>query len=161
VGEIVGNGEGASVSFPNQSARFLTKGNIAQGPDKMLGYDDKDLGFYDKKRPDREKVMSTVVEASELFRRSFPQKRYGKLSNVFYEARRFINPLVEKDFTLRRARSIWEGTARRIDSDEMDALRLAEIEEMKSARREAHSLVAELDRKIAMADQAHARRSLA
>lgn len=120
----------------------------------MLGFNDKTLGFENKKERGRESVMSATLEASELFKRSFPQKRYGKLANVFYEARKFINPLVEKDFTLRRARSIWEGTARRIDADEMDALELAEIEEMRRERKDAYARLAELDRKLAMAGQA-------
>jgi predicted DNA-binding protein (UPF0251 family) len=153
---VVGEG-----GFPFSTIARLTRNNLAQEPDKMLGYDDKNLGFDDKQIHDREKVMSTVVEASDLFRRSFPLRRYGKLSNVFYHARRFIDPRVEKDFTLRRARSIWEGTARRIDADEMDALRLAEIEEMRRERQEAHARLADLDRKIAMADQAQARHSVA
>ena len=126
----------------------------------MLGSDDKDLGFNDKAKKNRGKVMSTISDASELFKRSFPIRRHGKLDKVFYEARKFINPLVEKDFTLRRARSVWEGTARRIDADEMAALKLAEIEEMKRERDEARIRLSELDRKIALADSAHYRRTL-
>lgn len=122
----------------------------------MLGTDDKTLGFEDKKVSSRGNVMSTTLEASELFKRSFPARRYGKLDSVFYAARKFINPIVEKDFTLRRARSIWEGTARRIDADEMDALRLAEIEEMRREREEARTRLVDLDRRIAMADKAYA-----
>jgi hypothetical protein len=128
---------------------------ISQKADKMLGSEDKNLGFEDKEFEGRGRVMSTTLEASELFRNAFPVRRYGKLANVFYEARKFINPKVEKDFTLRRAKSIWEGTARRIDSDEMDAIRLAEIEEMRRERIEARARLADLDRKIALADQAH------
>ena len=127
----------------------------------MLGLYDKEQGFASKSSESREREMSTIVEASELLRRSFPQRRYGKLDNVFYEARKFIDPRIrDKDFTLRRARSIWEGTARRIDADEMDALRLAEIEEMRRERDEARALLVELDRKIALADKAAARQAL-
>jgi len=131
----------------------------------MLGFDDKNLGCRYQKTEDREKVMSPAisptVEAKMLMRESWPPERYGKLDNVFYHARKFIRPRVQRDFTIRRARSIWEGTARRIDADEMDALRQAKIEEMKRAREEARALLAELDRKIAMADAAEARRSMA
>jgi hypothetical protein len=84
----------------------------------------------------------------------------GKLANAFYAARKFINPLVEKDFTLRRARSIWEGTARRIDADELEALKLAEIEEMRRDREETRARLVDLDRKIAMADQTHLGKAL-
>lgn len=128
---------------------------ISQKADKMLAFEDKTLANGDKDVEGRGKVMSTTMEASVLFKRSFPLQRYGKLARVFYEARRYMNPLVKKDFTLRRAKSIWQGTAKRIDADEMDALRLAEIEEMRREREEARTRLVDLDRRIAMADQAY------
>jgi hypothetical protein len=93
--------------------------------------------------------MSTVFEARDIFIQAFPPRRYGKLDNVFYQAVRFISPRVHKEFTVRRARSIYEGTARRIDSEEMDALRAARIEELKREYTETRARLEILDRKIA------------
>lgn len=93
--------------------------------------------------------MSPAIEARILLRDAFPLARYGKLENVFYQAVRFIAPRVEKDFTQRRARSIWEGTARRIDSDEMDALRAALIEESRIEQQQLRARLASLDETIA------------
>lgn len=114
----------------------------------MLGTDDKETG----KRPKsqfRKTVMSTTVQAQTIFRQAFPASRYGKLDNAFYAAVRFIAPRVDKEFTVRRARSIHEGTARRIDSDEMDALRAARVEELRREYTETKARLEILDRKIA------------
>ncbi|CAN7451595.1 hypothetical protein LJR235_002911 [Pararhizobium sp. LjRoot235] len=135
---------------------------IAQETDKVLGSHDKDLGFKPKRqKQNRGKVMSAVFEARSLFRDAFPQERYGKLENVFYEARRFMNELLEKDFTLRRARSIWEGTVRRIDSEEMDALRLAVIEESRREKEELRARLDALDEKLAAYEAASHRETMA
>lgn len=114
----------------------------------MLGDNDKTLGS-DPKAPNRKTVMSTVCEARNEFLQAFPRHRYGKLDSLFYHAVRVIAPKVNKQFTVRRARSIYEGTARRIDSDEMDALRAARIEELKREHRETRARIEILDRKIA------------
>lgn len=124
----------------------------------MLGQDDKEQGTRPtgtKKR--RKHVMSTAVceprlEARSLFREAFSLSRYGKLDNAFYHAVRFIGPRVNKQFTVRRARSIHEGTARRIDSDEMDALREAVMEEARREQTELRARLAALDAKIAVYD---------
>ena len=116
----------------------------------MLGSEDKNLGSRPKaKSLNRKRVMSPAIEARILLRDAFPLARYGKLENVFYQAVRFIAPRVEKDFTQRRARSIWEGTARRIDSDEMDALRAALIEESRIEQQQLRARLASLDETIA------------
>lgn len=98
-------------------------------------------------------MSSAIFEARDLFREAFSLRRYGKLDNAFYHAVRFISPKVEKDFTVRRARSIYEGTAKRIDSEEMDALREALIEEMRREHQETRDRLAALDKKIAALDQ--------
>lgn len=127
----------------------------------MLGSEDRNLGSRPKgKSVTRKKVMSPAIEARILLRDAFPLARYGKLENVFYQAVRFISPRVEKDFTQRRARSIWEGTARRIDSDEMDALRAALIEESKIEQQQLRARLAALDEKIAAFDAVTARQAL-
>lgn len=117
----------------------------------MLGHDDKDKGTGPTgvtKR--RNRVMSSAIfEARDLFREAFSLRRYGKLDNAFYHAVRFISPKVEKEFTVRRARSIHEGTARRIDSEEMDALREAVRDEARREQIELRNRLASLDAKIA------------
>ena len=69
------------------------------------------------------------------------------------EAQRFLNRTVVKEFTHRRARSIWEGTARRVDGEEIDALRLAALEEHKREQRELRTRLASLDAMLASVDQ--------
>ncbi|QIG72975.1 hypothetical protein EVB98_053 [Rhizobium phage RHph_N3_2] len=101
--------------------------------------------------------MSAVFEARDTFRDAWPLRRYGKLDNVFYQAVRFIAPRVQKEFTIRRARSIYEGTARRIDSEEMDALRAAIVMEAKREHEELRARLAALDEKIAAHDARMAR----
>lgn len=91
--------------------------------------------------------MSPTAEAKVLMQGAWPIRRFGKLDNIFYHAVRFISPRVTKQFTPRRARSIWEGTARRIDSEEMDALRAAIIEEAHREQQELRARLADLDKK--------------
>ncbi len=105
--------------------------------------------------------MAAVFEAQRTFRDAWPINRYGKLDNVFYEAVRFISPRVTKQFTVRRARSIYEGTARRIDSEEMDALREAEREQARVEQRELRARLASLDEKIAAFEAAAHREAVA
>ncbi|MBX5206715.1 hypothetical protein HJB83_03055 [Rhizobium sp. NZLR11] len=105
--------------------------------------------------------MSDVCLAQNLMRDAFPARRYGKVEASFFEAHRFISRRVSKEFTLRRVRSIWEGTARRIDSEEMDALRAALVEESKREQREITARLATLDEKIAAFEAAAHREALA
>lgn len=105
--------------------------------------------------------MSPIAEAQVLMQDAWPIRRFGKLDNVFYHAVRFISPRVEKQFTERRARSIWEGTARRIDSQEMDALRAAIIEEAHREQQELRARLAALDKKVAAFDARVAREAVA
>lgn len=128
----------------------------------MQGCNDSGLGQHPKENS-RNKVrkMSDVFQAQALLKTAFPPRRYGKLDNVFYEATRFVNKHVNKHFTLRRARSIWEGTARRIDSEEMEALRLAQIEETRREQRDLRARLAALDEMLANVDAALAGASMA
>jgi len=128
----------------------------------VLGTDNQNLGSRPKKIfTSRKKAMAAVFEAQQTFREAWPLTRYGKLDNVFYEAVRFISPRVNKQFTARRARSIYEGTARRIDSEEMDALREAEREQARIEQRELRARLAALDEKIAAFDAVTAREEVA
>ena len=108
----------------------------------MLSKRDKDLSNRDKK-------MSDVFYAQNLFREAFPEQRYGSVKAALYEAHRFLSRKVTKEFTYRRARSIHEGKARRIDAEEMEALKLALIEESKREQKHLRARLASLDEKIA------------
>lgn len=115
----------------------------------MLEIDPKSLSSGDKK-------MSDVAYAQNLFRDAFPASRYGKASAAVLAAYRFLKPRVEprieRQFTLRRARSLHEGSVRRVDGAELEALKQAQIEE---ARREQHELrerLLRLDAALAVAD---------
>lgn len=105
--------------------------------------------------------MNAAVAAKNEMRAAFPLSRYGKLDNVFYQAVRFIAPRVEKTFTQRRARALWEGSARRVDSDEMDALRAAKYEEHRREQEELRARLASLDKMLAVLDAHETRSALA
>lgn len=96
--------------------------------------------------------MNDVLEAHDLFTQAFPSRRYGSVKEMLNEAVRFIAPKVEKEFTHRRARAIWEKQARRIDGEEKDALRLAVIEEDRREQRELRTRLAALDARLATTD---------
>ena len=105
--------------------------------------------------------MSDVFYAQNLFREAFPEQRYGSVKAALYEAHRFLSRKVTKEFTYRRARSIHEGKARRIDAEEMEALKLALIEESKREQQNLRARLASLDEKIAAADAAAHRKEVA
>jgi hypothetical protein len=128
----------------------------------VLGSHSKNLGSRPKEfLTSRKKAMAAVFDAQRSFRDAWPLQRYGKLDNVFYEAVRFIAPRVSKQFTARRARSIYEGTARRIDSEEMDALREAERQQARLEQNELRARLAALDEKLAAFDEVTARQEVA
>lgn len=107
------------------------------------------LSKRDKDQSNRATRMSDVFYAQNLFREAFPERRYGSVKAALYEAHRFLSRKVNKEFTYRRARSIHEGTARRIDAEEMEALKLALIEESKREQQHLRARLASLDEKIA------------
>ena len=103
---------------------------------------------------DKDKAVSDTAFYSGVMRGAFPRHRYGGAKPAIYAAFRFIAPKVTKKFTERRARAIWEGTARRIDAEESAVLRLAEIEEGRREQRELRERLARLDTALAMVDEA-------
>lgn len=105
--------------------------------------------------------MSDICAAQNLLRDAFPVRRYGKVEAAFYEAHRFISRRVRKDFTERRTRSIWEGTAKRIDAEEMEALKAALQEEARREQNELRARLASLDEKIAAFEARAHREALA
>ena len=117
--------------------------------DKMQSNEDTNLGLNPSVIRNKDKDMSDVLYAGGLLREGFPRSRYGKVESIFYEACKFINKRVNKKVTIRRVRSIWEGTAKRIDSEEMDALREAVFEESKREQKELRARLAALDEMLA------------
>ena len=104
-------------------------------------------------KSDKDKSVSDTAYLSNLMREAFPRTRYGGAKTAIYAAYRYIAPKVKKDFTERRARSIWEGTARRIDAEEADVLKRAQIEEARREQRELRERLARLDTALAVADE--------
>ena len=98
--------------------------------------------------------MSDTVFYQGVLRETFPTARHGSVKAALNAAHRFIAPRVSKHFTHRRARSIWEGTARRIDAEEADALKRAQIEEARREYRELTQRLASLEAALAVADEA-------
>lgn len=110
---------------------------------------------------DKESGVSDTAYHSDLIREAFPKARYGGVKPAIYAAYRYIAPRVKKQFTERRARSIWEGSARRIDAEEATVLQRAAIEEAKREQRELRERLARLDTALAVADEAFHRETIA
>lgn len=125
----------------------------------MASNEDSRLSMDDKLKMKMDKAMSDVVYAQNLFKEAFPERRYGSIKAMLNHAHLFISRRVRKEFTHRRARSIWEGQARRIDSEEMDALRLAVIEESRIEQRELRARLASLDAMLSSIDPSFDRSS--
>lgn len=107
------------------------------------------LSNSDKDRAKRAKLMSDAFYAQNLLREAFPEQRYGSVKGAIFAAYRFIHPKVSKDLTQRRIRAIRDGTARRIDAEEMEALKAAIIEEAFREQQELRARLAALDKKVA------------
>lgn len=119
----------------------------------MLRKTDKSLSKTDKE-------MTDALTAKSLFSQAFPAQRYGKIEVAIYEAYRFLKPLVEprieREFTLRRVRSLHEGKAKRVDGAELDALNLAKIEEVRREYNDCKARLERLEKAIADLDAAPA-----
>jgi hypothetical protein len=94
-----------------------------------------------------------TVFARNAIREAFPKERHGGVFAAQCEAYAYlIRQKLEKRMTMRRVRSLWEGTANRIDGEEKDALRRAKIEEAKRERSELRQRLSDLDRQLAILD---------
>lgn len=107
----------------------------------------------DLSKGDKGKKMSDVLETHALFIQAFPERRYPSVKDMLCAAVLDMNRRVSKKFTYRRARTIWEKTARRIDGEEKDALRQAIIEENRREQKELRARLAALDEELAAFDQ--------
>ena len=102
---------------------------------------------------DKDKSVSDTAYHSGLIREAFPKERHGGAKASIYAAYRYIAPKVAKQFTERRARAIWEGTARRIDAEESAVIRRAQIEEARREQQELRERLVRLDAALAVADE--------
>ncbi len=107
------------------------------------------LSNKDKELANRAKVMTDAFYAQNLLREAFPESRYGSVKGAIFAAYRFVRPKVSKELTPRRIRAIRDGQARRIDAEEMAALKLAIIEEAHREQQELRARLAALDKKVA------------
>lgn len=113
------------------------------------------LSAFPKKRSSDHKSlsMSDTAYHSGVMRSAFPADRYGGSKGAIHAAFLFIAPKVRKVFTERRARSIWEGSARRIDAEESAVLHRAEIEEARREQTELRERLHRLDAALAALDE--------
>ncbi len=102
---------------------------------------------------DKSKSMSDTTFSMNAIKEAFPVKRFGSVKSAQYEAFRFLSRCVDKEITMRRVRSIWEGTARRIDGEEKDALRRAKLEEARREQKCLRERLAEIDAALAAVGQ--------
>lgn len=85
-------------------------------------------------------AMSDVTLASELIREAYPSARYGNAKAAIWAAYRGL-----KLRSIRRARALYNGEAKRVDAHEMDALRRAAIEELARERNRALEKIRSLE----------------
>lgn len=112
-------------------------------------------------KKDKGMRISDTISAQNMMQQAFPTRRTGSVKASVYEAYKLIRPMLVKEFTPRRARSIWEGTARRIDGEEIDALREAIKLEARREHEEISKRLAELDAAFALFDKGETCSSLA
>jgi len=101
--------------------------------------------------------MSDTVLAHSLIKEAFPESIYGNRKSALYAARRFLNKHTIKDITERRVRSLWENTARRVDGEELDALRKAQLRKLVHEQKQLRTRLDTLDQVLATinADEAN------
>jgi hypothetical protein len=88
------------------------------------------------------------VQAQSLMKYAFPVSKHGNAGASIWAAYRGL-----KLRTLRRARAIWNGEARRIDSWEMEALREAELKQARLEYVRARNRIEVLRQRV---DEKHA-----
>lgn len=104
-------------------------------------------------KQDKSKSMSDTAYYQEMVRQTWPPARFGSVKASLNAMHRFVSPKVTKEFTHRRARSIWEGTARRIDAEEATAFQKAQIQEARREREELQARLSRLDETLASVDE--------
>lgn len=122
--------------------------NLADRRDKVLS------------KRDKRKSMSDTTFAKGAIQEAFPTRRFGSAYAAQHEAYKFLRKNVGKQMTMRRIRSLWEGTAKRVDGEEKDALRWAKIEEAKREQKELRERLAKIDAALAAINSSEDRPTL-
>ena len=104
-------------------------------------------GLENKSKPLQERHMSDVATAQTLMREAFPAAKHGNAKAAIWAAYRALRLPTE-----RRARAIWNGEARLIRAHEMDALRKAELEQVKHERATLRARLDALDARLTAID---------
>lgn len=101
---------------------------------------------------DKSESMSDTAFMHENLPKVYDPRRYGSVKAAQIAAYDFMRPRVKKDLKLRRIRQLWEGKASRVDGEEKDALRQAEIEEARNEYKTLRSRLARLEQTLAQTD---------
>lgn len=118
----------------------------------MRSFEDKDVSKRDKRKQGT--TMEDVLEAQHLLHEAYPDlKARIRVKDALWRAYTFLKPIVEartkRVYTIRRVRATHEGTLRRVDNAEIEALRLAVLKEAMNEQTKLRSRLAELDARIA------------
>lgn len=100
-------------------------------------------------KTDKDRAMSDTAYAQSLIQEAFPRDKHGSVYAAQFAAYDFMRRHLRKNMTFRRARSIWEGAARRIDAEEAEALKRAKFEEAQREYSHLRDRLSELDAEIA------------
>lgn len=104
-------------------------------------------------KQDQMQSVSDPVFVQNTLRSVYTIKRFGSVKAAQYEAWTFLRERVRKELKLRRVRHFFEGTAKRIDGEEKDAVRMAQIEEARNERTSLRARLDSLDALLAAVDE--------
>jgi hypothetical protein len=121
---------------------------MTEGNDKVLS------------KRDKSKSMSDTTFMQNNLPEVFSPRRYGSVKAAQIAAYDFMKGRVNKNLKLRRIRQLWEGKATRVDGEEKDALREAQIEEARNEHQALRQRLEQIEALLALADKAAARAPL-
>lgn len=99
------------------------------------------------------KAMTHAAECQEIIKDVWPVTRTGSVKASLWAAYEYLSERVtERPVTLRRVETMWHGNIKSPRSEEVDALRLAKIEEAFNERAEIKARLAVLDERLASVD---------
>jgi len=105
-------------------------------------------------KDDKSTSMSDTAFMQNNLPEVFDPRRYGSVKAAQIAAYDFMKGRVSKELKLRRIRQLWEGKASRVDGEEKDALRHAQIEEARNEYKALCRRLEHLETFLAVADQA-------
>lgn len=105
-------------------------------------------------KDDKSSSMSDTTFMQNNLPEVFDPRRYGSVKAAQIAAYDFMKGRVSKDLKLRRVRQLWEGRATRVDGEEKDALRHAQIEEARNEYKALRRRLEHLETFLAVANKA-------